>query len=90
MKSDTRSEPPILKTGKDFHKVIQDSWLHDAEGDVRTEVGIIDSSGRRRRIDIFVDAGRDVVAVIEVKSTDWNKVKAHRVRPNLRRHIRQI
>jgi hypothetical protein len=46
--------------------------------------------GRRGRIDIFVEKNEDFVTIIEVKSTNWNRVSSHRRRPLLASHRRQI
>ena len=46
---------------------------------------------RKGRIDIFVDDDGDkLVAVAEVKSSDWDKMTDSAVRRNVRRQIKQI
>ena len=45
---------------------------------------------RRGRIDIFVDKIDDFVSVIEIKSTDWDRIKPQNRRKNLGSHCRQI
>jgi len=48
-------------------------------------------SGRKGRIDIFVnDDGDKLVAVAEVKASDWDKMTDLAVRRNVRRQIKQI
>jgi hypothetical protein len=34
--------------------------------------------------------GRSLLVVVEVKNTDWDARAAHRLRPNLARHARQV
>lgn len=36
------------------------------------------------------DLGERYAVVIEIKSTDWDALAEHRVRPNLRAHLRQL
>jgi hypothetical protein len=47
--------------------------------------------GRRGRVDILVDElGDNLIAVIEVKATDWDRIKPENIRRNINRQIRQI
>ena len=39
---------------------------------------------------LFPGFSRDLVSVIEIKRTDWDRMKPHRVRPNVQRHARQV
>jgi hypothetical protein len=84
-----RDEPERLKRGKAFHKDIQAEWEREAEGDVRSEQPIAKLSGRRGRIDVHVDDG-DVVAVVELKATDWDRMTPQAVRRNVRRQAAQV
>lgn len=45
---------------------------------------------KRGRLDIFVDELGEFVSVIEIKSTDWDKIKPNNVRKLLASHRRQI
>ena len=85
-------EPSQLRRGKAFHKLIQAEWEEEAEGDVRAERHVIKPNGRRGRVDVFVndDDPKSPVAVIEVKATDWDKIKAENIRRNVRRQSLQI
>lgn len=49
-------------------------------------------NGRTGRIDLLVvPVGSERMAVIvEIKNTDWDKLRAERIRPNLRAHTRQL
>ncbi len=85
------NEPIQLKRGNVFHKKMQADWLKTAEGLVSKEKAITKPTGRKGRIDIFVDDDGDkLVAVAEVKNSDWDKMTDSAVRRNVRRQIKQI
>ena len=84
-------KPEQLSRGKAFHKKIQADWLGTAEGQILIEKAITKPTGRKGRIDIFVDDDGDkLVAVAEVKASDWDKMTDSAVRRNVRRQIKQI
>jgi hypothetical protein len=85
-------EPIQLRRGKFFHKLIQEEWLRDAEGDVVQERTITKPSGRKGRVDVFVndDDPNGSVAIVEIKATDWDRIKECNIRRNVRRQIKQI
>ncbi len=84
-------EPTQLHRGKAFHNEIQADWLKTAEGLVSKEKGITKPTGRKGRIDIFVDDdGDNLVAVAEVKNSNWDKIAEKNIRRNVRRQIKQI
>lgn len=77
--------------GKLFHENIQSNWLKNAEGKILIAKGITKLSGRKGRIDIFVDDdGTNFVAVAEVNASDWDKMTDTAVHRNVRRQIKQI
>jgi hypothetical protein len=39
---------------------------------------------------VIDDQGRPLLVAVEVKNTDWDARAAHRLRPNLARHARQV
>jgi len=85
------NEPSQLKLGKAFHKRIQVEWFNTAEGKILIEKRITKPTGCKGRIDIFVDDDSDkLVAVAEVKASDWDKMTDSAVRRNVRRQIKQI
>ena len=85
------TEPTQLRHGKAFHKKMQANWLNTAEGKILIEKAITKPTGRTGRIDIFVDDDGDkLVAVAEVKASDWDKMTDSAVRRNVRRQIKQI
>jgi NAD(P)-dependent dehydrogenase (short-subunit alcohol dehydrogenase family) len=70
---------------------MQADWLNTAEGQILIEKAVAKPSGRRGRVDIFVnDAGDKMVAIAEVKASDWDKMTDRAVRRNANRQIRQI
>ena len=90
-------EPEILRRGNEFHRRVQSDWETSAEGKVRREKGIefgCNTKGsthlRRGRMDLFVDQLGDFVTVVEIKSTDWDRVKPGNVRKLLLSHSRQV
>ena len=85
------TEPTQLCNGKAFHKKMQAEWFNTAEGKILIEKAITKPTGRIGRIDIFVDDDGDkLVAVAEVKASDWDKMTDSAVRRNVRRQIKQI
>lgn len=92
-KTPKREEPRRLQNGKEFHKAIQEEWQETAQGkDIKPEKPIIKPSGRRGRIDIHVETVvENLVAVVEIKASDWNAMKDKAaVRRNVNRQARQI
>ncbi len=85
------TEQTQLRRGKAFHRKMQVDWLNTAEGKILIEKAITKPTGRKGRIDIFVDDDGDkLVAVAEVKASDWDKMTDSAVRRNVRRQIKQI
>ena len=83
------SEPKHLRRGKEFHKKIQKEW-HNTEKDIETEKVMIKPSGRKGRMDIFVKSNEKLVAVAEVKASNWDTMTIRAVRRNVRRQASQI
>jgi len=84
-------EPSILKNGKRFHKLIQKEWESTVnDGLAISEKYIKRVDGRNGRIDILVEEFSDYVSVIEIKATDWDRIKPENIKRNIRRQIRQI
>ena len=80
-------EPRRLRRGKTFHRSVQLSWSN-VKGAI-FEKAIRDLHGRRRRIDVFIDDGEEWVSIVEIKRSDWDRMRPDRVRPNALRHARQ-
>ena len=96
----SRNEPENLRRGKEFHREVQRDWMENArDGNILPEETILlGLLGRRRaakgRIDILVDEitgdEKKFVSVVEVKSTDWDRIKPENVTKNLGSHRRQV
>ena len=88
------SEPKPLRQGKEVHKRIQKEWLNNTAeggfGGVMPEKLITKPSGRKGRIDIFVKSDETLVAIAEIKSSDWDAMTSTAVRRNVRRQARQV
>ena len=85
-----KTEPERLRRGRAVHRKIQDEWEDTAEGDVWPEKPITKPSGRSGRIDVHVQADEGLVAVVEVKSSDWDAMTPKAVRRNAKRYARQL
>ncbi len=91
-------EPEILRRGKAFHRRVQNNWKKTARnGTVCREHRIEFTQGssltrhsRAGRLDLFIDELGDFVSVVEIKSTDWDRVKQRNIRKLLGEHRRQV
>jgi hypothetical protein len=82
-----------LRRGNAFHARVQTAFLAGLLGaEAAPERPVTLSLSRSGRVDLLVlPSGGEVAAVvIEIKRTDWDALAEHRVRPNLRSHIRQL
>ncbi len=90
-------EPKQLSRGKAFHRRVQAAWAGEISGApilAEKTVGLVDGpDGTVRRgsgrIDILVSQYDDFVSVIEIKATNWDRIKPANVRRNLASHVRQ-
>ena len=55
----SNGEPKQLSRGKAFQRRMQADWIDTAEGQVRAEKSVTQPTGRKGRIDIFVDDVRE-------------------------------
>ena len=86
-----------MRKGKLFHGYVQNQWSGIIEGskvhnEKSTKIGLSKLNGNHfklGRIDIFIDQIEDFVTIVEIKSTDWDKVRMKR-RKLLSTHCRQI
>ena len=87
-----RKEPKQLRRGKAFHKKIQAEWENEAEGSISRERIVFIPDGRKGRVDIFVDTNDpdSVIAIVEIKASDWDRMTDKAVRRNVRRQINQV
>ncbi len=80
------AEPDRLRRGKAVHQEIQDECEATVEGDVWPEKPITKSGGRPGRIDVHVQADEGLVAVVEIKNSDWDAMTPKAVRRNAKRY----
>jgi hypothetical protein len=90
-------EPEILRRGKEFHRRVQAAWSDEIAGGLVSSEHLIHLLGtagvrvaRRGRIDIFVGQTGDYVTVVEIKGTDWDRIRPPRISQLLQSHRRQI
>ncbi len=91
-------EPECLRQGKEFHKKVQLDWdlsIKDGHPNIEHTISLQRNQSRlkhikRGRLDIFVDELGEFVSVVEIKSTDWNKIESKNIRKLLASHRRQI
>ena len=81
-----------LKRGRLFHSKIQSDWQKDAEGKIKPEKPCIKPSGRKGRMDIHVQDKNEkkLVACVEIKTSDWERMTDKALIRNVRRQIRQV
>lgn len=81
-----------LRHGRKFEADITESWEESAQGAIRPQKGIVKPSGRKGYIDLHVSFEDDdtLVAVAEIKASNWDAMTATNLRRNVRRQIRQI
>jgi len=79
-----------LADGKKVHRKIQDSWLKTAEGIVFKERTIPIGRGRKGRMDIFIQSDGNLIAIAEIKNSDWDRKDLKEIKRNVNRQISQI
>ena len=90
------NEPEPLRRGKRFQKIVQaDLGVNSKSGLVRCEAPIEFFPKRTTRkkwgrADILITEMGDLVAVLEIKATDWDRIKPKNVKKNLWRHQHQL
>ena len=85
MKKIPTREPEQLKRGKAFQSEVQANWREETSGDIQ-----IEKSQVAGRMDLFTTVEDGDVVVIEIKSTNWDRIKPSNVRKNLNAHRRQL
>jgi hypothetical protein len=91
-------EPEIFRRGKAFHKRVQEDWEKTAKGGKVKKEHFINLSQisktskykRLGRLDLFVNELGDFISVVEIKSTDWDKVKEDNRKKLISSHRRQV
>ncbi len=89
-------EPKILKRGKIFQRIVQQDFEEKTKGGGVFRESYISFRNykavrkKHGRIDIFVRDKEDSIAILEIKATDWDKIKARNLRRNIYRHQKQL
>jgi hypothetical protein len=82
-----------LAKGRAFHDTVQSAFLTDlANATGFRERAWRLTAGGRGRVDLAVvtDDREKMLIIIEIKGTDWDNIRADRVKRNVQRHIRQL
>jgi hypothetical protein len=82
-----------LVTGQAFHRAVQSAFLSGlvgGSGFKERRWRLI--AGGRGRVDLAVevDGSEQMLVIVEIKATDWDKIPPAHVMRNLRRHLRQL
>jgi hypothetical protein len=89
-----RFEPDVLRISKEFGKLIAAEYpeeMLDSTAAPEYQVPVVRT--RYGRVDLLIDVNdgeRPLLVVVSKKSTNWDALAAHRVRPNLSAHARQV
>jgi hypothetical protein len=79
-----------IKRGREFEKWERSQWKGGINDSLESEAPT-QWNGKRGRMDIrLYDTEEGHTVIVELKATQWDKIKPHRVRPNALRHARQI
>ena len=90
-------EPLQLRRGKEFQKKVQTDYKNSKDGRftfIEKHVSFEKMKSVKQkfgRMDIFVyESGDDYVTIMELKATDWDKIKEKNIKRNLYRHSNQL
>ena len=91
------NEPSQLRRGKEFQKIVQADYQKNSKGGgvgIEEFVSFKDMDGTKKksgRMDIIIhDSSENYVMIIEIKATDWDKIKSKNIKRNLYRHNKQL
>lgn len=82
-----------LREGTAFHRRIQTAFvarLVGATADPESPIPLSKTSSGRIDLLIAPVGAERMAVVVEVKNTDWDALLDGRLRPNFRRHVRQL
>ncbi len=85
-----RSDLACLRRGRAFEAEEKAGWCQRPSEKLLFEQIIRDPKNRLGRMDIFVQADDEMVAIAEVKATVWDRIAATQVRSLALRHCRQL
>ena len=89
-------EPEQLRRGKRFQHIVQSDFENNSkDGHVQREARIVlrhksGSDSKFGRADILITELGDAVTILEIKATNWERIKPKNVKKNLWRHQRQL
>ena len=76
--------------GREFERREKISWTR-VESESPEFEAATEWKGRRGRVDVRLDHSElGHIVLVEIKATDWDAMRPHRVRPNALRHARQL
>lgn len=88
-------EPKKPSEGKRFHKIVQNYWQSSNQSGKLLKEKVLRSdhdinSSSRKRMDILVTEMDEMVAILEIKNTFWEKIIPNNINRNLYRHQKQV
>lgn len=90
------TEPKQFIRGKKFQKIVQkDFETNSKDGFVKPEAvivfdGLIKAKKKSGRADIIITELGNFVTILEIKATDWDRIKPHNIKKNLWSHANQL
>ena len=79
-----------VRRGRKFEERERSYWKGGVNDDAEFEAAT-KWKGKRGRVDIRLRMEEDgQIVIVEIKATDWDRMKNHRIRPNALRHANQI
>ena len=90
------TEPIQFVRGKQFQELVQKDFENNSKDGKVLREAHLDLAGLRHvkqksgRMDILITELGDFVTVLEIKATDWDRIKPENVKRNLYRHQRQL
>ena len=90
------NEPEQLIRGKFFQKIVQQDFSENSkDGNVTPEAficfeGLRKNQKKSGRADILITELGEFVTILEIKATDWDKIKSQNIKKNLWRHQHQL
>jgi hypothetical protein len=79
-----------IRRGRKFEEWERAQWNSELNSAAKFEKGT-QWKGKRGRVDIELDLQEDgQIVIVEIKATNWDHLKEHRVKPTALRHSHQI
>ncbi len=85
-------EPECFIRGKKIQEIVRKDFAeNDKSSDLRFEEHLKLLNLKRGRLDIFIsDVGEGVVAIYEIKATNWDNIKPKNIKKNAWSHQHQL